>query len=139
MPGEHCERDCTTECRRIVDVDIFTHPRARARELERCKVDFLVDLDVKAKPKCRVRQARVKKDRKNCTTGCVFRVDLDFDFEADVLCDPCPKTTCPVLLDIDTKHKAKCRLREKCGSSGSSKSSKSSGSSSKSHKGRRHY
>ena len=121
MPKEGCDKNCRTSCHKDVDVDIYSKARARATELKPCFVDFDVELEVRPKPHCRIRESHVRKDKEGCTVGCVFNVEVAFDFDADVICRPCRKTTCPVRIDVETEHIAKCR-HEKNGSKSHSKS-----------------
>jgi hypothetical protein len=127
MPERDCKKPCQTNCHKDTIVDIYSKARARAHELEKCSVDFDVELNVEAKPRCHIRDSHIKKDKKGCAVGAVFNVEIDFDFCAEVnLCKPIQKTSCPVRVDVETKHVTKVRDAHKpcdCSSSSSSSSS----------------
>jgi len=110
MPGT---QDCnTTKCQRDTYVDIYSKAHAKATPLAPCVVDFPVELDVHAKPRCTIRDGHIKKNKHGCATGCSFDVRVEFDFDTKIHC-PVKHTRCPVRLDIETNHVTKCHDEEK--------------------------
>lgn len=120
------DKPLKTNCQKKTIVEVHNEARARATPLGPSTVDFDVELDVKAKPRCHIDKAPCSKGKYG--NKCLFNVVVDLDFDARVLPKPCSKTSVPVCIDVETKHVAKCQKDSSChgGCSGSSYSKSTS-------------
>lgn len=105
---DHCDPKCKTTCDAQVEVAVKAEPRVHCTQSAARNCNFDLAMDLTTKPHCRIRHLGNKK-LGTCKERCVFRVDLDIDYQCRAEVLNCPKE-CKATFDLD----AIVPIKQKC-------------------------
>lgn len=108
-------RDCVTQCNFDVDVDVdVKQPRIHCHPISKRSTEFDIALEFDIKPHCCVKPRKPCKEEDGCVRRCVFTVELDFDCEPKIVCQPCNRPHAEYEVSIEIETAPSCKPNKIC-------------------------
>jgi hypothetical protein len=96
-----------------VEVKVDVSPSVKCKEKDSKNTSFEVELDIKTKPSCSIREKKTHHEcESKCATKCTFVVDVDVDFKCESKITKHPGTPRAKFdLDVKIETESSCKAK----------------------------
>lgn len=116
-PSRNVNDSCKTKCDTDLRVDVDVTPKVCCQQTdELTKTSFDIEVDIKSRPSCCIREKTVNFARDNkCSNKCFFTVDVEVDFECKTkVTEPTRNPYAKYDLDVKIDTESSCQAAKTC-------------------------